>query len=190
MDLKIKDVPYVVQGLFKYLVYMFCGFLIIVNIYYVFYGSNYYSYGEKLLQVIDYVTENVLILIVFLITSLILGFVCTLLSIPIPIKCYKKKSKKLFKGGFPVSYANYFEINDLLNRIENSHLVNNIRNRVINLHITRSIGVTSIISSTILLISFIIKLLTKQNFIFDLLISLFFFAITYGCGCKYQTLKM
>jgi hypothetical protein len=182
MDLQINDIPSIVRKLFPYLVNMFCGFIIIANIYYVFYGSNYYSYGEKLLQVIDYVTENILILILFLITSLILGYICEQLVDPISIKC-----KKLFEWR-GAEIVNAFKVEEIIHRKENSYLIDNLRNRAIGLRITRSIGVTSLISSAILLISFIFKLITIQNFkLFDLLIGLFFFAITIGCRSKFRT---
>ena len=181
MNINLNELFRKIPELLMYSIQILGGALIIASLYYLFYGS-YYSFGDNLFLMFEYITSDILKLILFLLISWSFGFISEGLvgTIYIPYYSFKekkiKKSRRLFSLRIEIKekitdYRDMLNLQKEIDKIKSPSFISNYYRYLRLLNITKSIGSASFIAAIIFIIRFILK--NIKNDIVLILIFLF-----------------
>ena len=196
--INLKDVSESLYKISIYIIDIFCGSLIIVSIYYLFSGDIYYSFGERILKLLNYISQDIFKFLIYIAIAWVIGFIVSALIsvVPMPSRKGKKglKLRKLFEFESTATTEEsdftaeeYDLAMKFLNNENYKYRGKQFDSMIRFQTILRSTGSAFFISSLIFLIAFILKLIISDLIkISDLIMTILFISIFMICESEHR----
>jgi len=190
--INLKHIPSSLFVLQYYFIDIFSGSLIIISGYYTFEGDVYFHFGERLLNVVNYISKDILKFLFFILSAWAIGYLVRTSISLIPISWKKKNNKKkiryLFDERTKLEWSNAENISFSKSQKEKKfqHWNDILSGHSRHLHILSTAGSAFIVISLLFLIAFIMKLIISDFNVFDLVMSFVFILLTVSCEIQHR----
>ena len=157
MSIEFKEMGVGLRVIRNYLLFVFTGAVIIGNICYVVINNtsdNFLNYWNVIYNFFNYITANLLRIIVFSIIAYVFGYFFKMLVLQIPLT----RSRKVLDSTLKTTYEGFVIISPKYNKKKYKPFVDEIIKNDDHVHTTQTIGSAFFISALIFGVSFALSL--------------------------------